>query len=329
MNRLTGMSLVVAAALFWAAWVLMPGVGIVDPRAYLRASSPRSADWCWPRWCCSWSRPPLYAPGVVGLVADSPLGGQRGGADRSATLLAVGAMGSAADAVLHLLAFAMTAPGLDPEAQVAGDGVHAGPGLGCWSRRCCWRSSPAGRGCRWRSARAGLVSRWNVRAHPAGAGRRAVGGALAGGGAPPLGLASSASPRSAWSAPRRRGSASPSSRHAFARTNRVDRRALRTTSSPPPRAGAASYERQKRNRHHETVVVRSRAVGRGCAGVGGVADNRRQRSGLAAHPHHGRRRPRPGLRAADRQLGRPAAPGGLRRGGAQPPRRRRARARAR
>jgi hypothetical protein len=183
MNRLTGMSLVVAAALFWAAWVLMPGVGIVDPR-HIFAIVAGQRGLVLLSVVLQLVSAAAYGPAVVGLVANSPLGGQRA-VRIGATLLAIGAMGSAADAVLHLLAYAMTAPGLDPEAQVPVMAFMQGPGLRlvaplllAFFAGGAWLSVALGR--------AGLVSRWNVRAHPAALVVALIGLALAGGGAPPL-----------------------------------------------------------------------------------------------------------------------------------------------
>jgi hypothetical protein len=71
-----------AALLFWLAWAMMPAVGITDTREIFERVAARR---------------------TLGL---------------GAALLMMGAMGSAADAVLHLLAVEMVAPGIDQEAMV-------------------------------------------------------------------------------------------------------------------------------------------------------------------------------------------------------------------
>ena len=100
-----------------------------------------------------------YAPALAGALAQPALG-----ADRhvrwGAVLLLVGAMGSAADAVFHLLAHAMTAPGLDPAAFVALMAEMQGPGL----RFILPLIAAFFAGSLWLSlalARRGLVSAWN------------------------------------------------------------------------------------------------------------------------------------------------------------------------
>ena len=175
----TGAALVAGAASFWAAWALMPGVGIVDPRHIFAIVAER-------RGLVALSvvlqlvSAALYAPAIVGLAADPRV--NRRPVRLAATLLAIGAMGSAADAVLHLLAYAMTAPGLDREAQVPVMAFMQGPGLRLLTPLLLAFFA----GGAWLSvafARAGLVARWNVRAHPLALGVAVIGVALAGVGA--------------------------------------------------------------------------------------------------------------------------------------------------
>lgn len=59
----------------------------------------------------------LYVPALLGIATDAHFGAAKG-VRGAAGLLLVGAMGSAADAVLHLLGFAMTAPGVDRDAAI-------------------------------------------------------------------------------------------------------------------------------------------------------------------------------------------------------------------
>jgi hypothetical protein len=180
---MTGVMFIVAGTLFWAAWVLMPGVGIVDP-AHIFAIVAAQRGLVLASVIVQLVSAAAYAPALVGLVADARYGRQA--AIRvGAMLLAAGAMGSAADAVLHLLAFAMTAPGLDPLAQLPVMAFMQGPGL--------WLLAPLllafFAGGAWLSmtlARAGVVSRWNARAHAVALVAALSGAALAGLGAPAL-----------------------------------------------------------------------------------------------------------------------------------------------
>jgi hypothetical protein len=103
----------------------------------------------------------LYVAAVVGLASDARIGAARGIRAR-AVLLGIGAAGSAADAVFHLLAYAMTAPGLDPTALVPVMQFMQGPGLRllaplllAFVAGSAWLSIAA--------ARAGIVSRANPR----------------------------------------------------------------------------------------------------------------------------------------------------------------------
>jgi hypothetical protein len=87
-------------------------------------------------------------------------------------------MGSAADAVLHLLAYAMTAPGLDTGSLLRVMAFMQGPGLLllaplilCFFVGGAWLSVAL--------ARAGIVPRWNPLLHGAAVGVAGVGGALA------------------------------------------------------------------------------------------------------------------------------------------------------
>jgi len=125
--RAAGAWLVAAALLFWLSWSLMPGVGITDARRILDLVGQHRS-----RVAVSVALQLLsaacYAPALAGLLAQPALAAQRG-VRGAAILLLIGAMGSAADAVFHLLAHAMTAPGLDPAAFVAAMEAMQGPGL--------------------------------------------------------------------------------------------------------------------------------------------------------------------------------------------------------
>lgn len=110
--RSAGVCLILASASFWVAWVLMPGVGVTDAALILslvgahRESVLASV-------VLQLLSAALYAPGALGIaysLESAPSRLLRVGA----TLLVMGAMGSAADAIFHLVAYEMTAPGLEP-----------------------------------------------------------------------------------------------------------------------------------------------------------------------------------------------------------------------
>src|SRR5262245_16096276 len=157
--RAAGGWLVAAAALFWLSWSLMPGVGITDAERILelvgrhRSRVALSAALQLLSAAC-------YAPALAGLVAQPSLGSRT--PLRAATLLLIGAMGSAADAVFHLFAHAMTSPGLDPTSFTALMQVVQGPSL----RFILPLIAAFFLGSLWLSvalASQGLVSRWNPR----------------------------------------------------------------------------------------------------------------------------------------------------------------------
>lgn len=115
-QRFAGAALLLAAALFWLAWALMPGVGITDAGRILELVGEHAA-----RVRVSVAAQLLsaacYAPALVGIVATRRLRRQRA-VRAGAILLSIGAMGSAADAVFHLLAAEMVAPGVDRAAML-------------------------------------------------------------------------------------------------------------------------------------------------------------------------------------------------------------------
>jgi len=126
-SRSAGVFLVAAALLFWLAWWLMPAVGITDTREifeHVAAEAGRvrasvivqlvSAA-CW-------------APAAIG-IARLPAASAHPSLVAGAVLLAIGAMGSAADAVLHLLAVEMVAPGIDRAAMIPVMERMQGPNL--------------------------------------------------------------------------------------------------------------------------------------------------------------------------------------------------------
>jgi hypothetical protein len=156
LNR-TGLCLIAAAALFWLAWALMPGVGVTDAQRIFELVGSHRTD-VLASVVVQLVSAVLYVPAMLGVAADERLGA------RPAGVLLVGALGSAADAVLHLLAFAMTAPGIDPAPMIPVMKFMQGPGLVLLAPLIlgffvggAWLSIAA--------ARAGVVPRWNPWLH--------------------------------------------------------------------------------------------------------------------------------------------------------------------
>ena len=176
MQRLAGASLAAAATLFWVAWALMPGVGVTDAgRIFELVGENRPAVAA--SVLLQLLSAVLYVPALLGIASDARLGAARGVRGGAGVLLA-GAMGSAADAVLHLLAFAMTAPGVDRAASIPVMQFMQGPGLAlllpliaAFFAGGAWLSIAV--------ARAGAVSRANPWLHAAALGVAVAGGACA------------------------------------------------------------------------------------------------------------------------------------------------------
>lgn len=125
--RYTGLVLITAAALFWLSWLLMPGVGVTDANQIFELVGHR--------------RPlvmlsvitqllssALYVPALLGI--SNAIGTEARSEVRwGAGLLLLGAMGSAMDAIFHLLAYAMTVPGLERQPLLQVMTFMQGPGL--------------------------------------------------------------------------------------------------------------------------------------------------------------------------------------------------------
>jgi hypothetical protein len=126
--RATGAWLILASVGFWLSWWLMPGVGVTDTATIFALVSQQRAG--------------VYASVVVQLIyaaacvvaAAQLRASDRARASRTmrvgCSLLAVGAVGSAADAMFHLVAFEMTARGMDLPAMVPVMQRLQGPDLG-------------------------------------------------------------------------------------------------------------------------------------------------------------------------------------------------------
>lgn len=173
---MAGVWLVGAAGLFWLAWVLMPGVGVTDARQiFALVASQRSMVAV--SVVLQLVSAVLYVPALMSVITYAAR--HRDATSRwGAGLLLVGAMGSAADAVLHLLAYAMTAPDVARGPMVPVMAFMQGPGLFLLAPMIA--SFFLGGGMlSWAFAKAGRVSRWNPRLHLLSIAVAVMGGALA------------------------------------------------------------------------------------------------------------------------------------------------------
>ena len=178
-TRAAGLCLIGAAVLFWISWLLMPGVGVTDAGQILALVGPRRGAVAWSA-AVQLISAVLYVPALLGTVASSL--GDRRSLRWGAGLLLVGAMGSAADAVFHLLAYAMTAPGLDEATLIPVMRFMQGPGLLmiaplilAFFAGSIWLSVAL--------ARAAVVPRWHPRLYALALAVIVAGGALASAGA--------------------------------------------------------------------------------------------------------------------------------------------------
>jgi hypothetical protein len=112
--RSAGAWLLVASLAFWLSWLLMPGVGITDT-AQIFALVAAHRESVYLSAALQLVSAAAYAPGLAGVLASEWARGSAA-VRLGCVLLLVGAMGSAADAIFHLVAYEMTAPGVPAEA---------------------------------------------------------------------------------------------------------------------------------------------------------------------------------------------------------------------
>ena len=173
---MSGITLIVAAVLFWISWALMPGVGVTNPNEIFKLVG-AARPWVAASVVTQLISAVLYVTALQGVVGNSRIGHFRG-VRWGAGLLAVGAMGSVADAVLHLLAYAMTAPGVDRAAVTPVMAFMQGPGLVVHAPMILsfFVGGPVLASA---LARIGVASRWNAPLHLIGVALAVVGGGLA------------------------------------------------------------------------------------------------------------------------------------------------------
>jgi hypothetical protein len=155
--RVASACLVLAAALFGISWYFMPAAGITDTYEIFRIVTPQRGE-VLAASIMQLLSAALFVPAMVAIIRD---GDVRYAAKvwRPATVVLLGTLGLATDALDHLLSYAMTAPGVDQAAQVEVMQFMQGPGLllifpliASFFVGMAWLSV--------RYARAGAVSRW-------------------------------------------------------------------------------------------------------------------------------------------------------------------------
>jgi hypothetical protein len=125
--RIAGRLLIAAAMFFWVSWFLMPGVGVTDAAQIFALVAPKRPS-VMLSVITQLLSAALYVPALLGICCSM---GQKQSSKVywSTGLLLLGAMGSAMDAVFHLLAYAMTAPGLEPRSLLQVMTFMQGPAL--------------------------------------------------------------------------------------------------------------------------------------------------------------------------------------------------------
>jgi hypothetical protein len=126
-SRLAAGCLIVAALLFGVAWYLMPAAGETDTLEIFRIVTPQRGA-VLAAALAQLVAAALYVPAMIGIIRnrDVPFASKLW---RPASLVIVGTLVLATDAIDHLLAYAMTAPGVDQAAQVDAMQFMQGPAL--------------------------------------------------------------------------------------------------------------------------------------------------------------------------------------------------------
>jgi len=173
--RGSGICLLGAATTFWISWVLMPGVGVTDAAQIFQGVAAARTAVAWSV-ATQLASAVLYVPALVTIATlREPWVGRA--VRWAVVLLLFGALASVADAILHLLAYAMTQPGLDTAPLLVVMRFMQGPGLLAIAPLILsffiggvWLSVAL--------AQKKVVSPWNPRLYAIGIGAAVVGGIL-------------------------------------------------------------------------------------------------------------------------------------------------------
>lgn len=126
-SQIAGVALIAAASLFWLAWLLMPSPGVTDAEIILALVAPQ-------REAVVISVIVQLLSAVLYVFAITSLIGHSSPRLQAvvwwpASVFLVGLLGDIADAIIHLLAYAMTAPNLDPVPLIVVMRFMQGPAL--------------------------------------------------------------------------------------------------------------------------------------------------------------------------------------------------------
>jgi hypothetical protein len=175
-TRVAAGSLVGAAVLFGLAWFFMPVAGVTDTEEIFRIVTPQRGA-VLAASILQLVAATLYVPAMIAIIRSTDLP-SHSKLWRPASVLVVGTLGLATDAIDHLLSYAMTAPGVDQSAQVQVMEFMQGPALllispliASFFVGAVWLSVAF--------ARAGAISRWNPGLYAVALGIAVVGAALA------------------------------------------------------------------------------------------------------------------------------------------------------
>jgi hypothetical protein len=159
-SRIAGVSLIAAASLFMVHWTLIPSPGITDAQIILDLVA-RQRGAVAVSVVVQLVSAILYVLGLASLISHSSQRLQTA-VWWPASVLLLGLLGDVADAIIHLLAYAMTAPNLDQGPLVVVMRFMQGPALllvapliAAFLIGGAWLSSVM--------AREGVVSKWNPR----------------------------------------------------------------------------------------------------------------------------------------------------------------------
>jgi len=126
-SRIAGVSLIAAASLFLVAWLLMPSPGVTDAQLILMLVAPQRGAVA-ASVIVQLLSTVLYIPAMTSVIGHSNPRLQTA-VWWPASMFLVGVLGAVADAIIHLLAYAMTAPNLDPGPLVVVMRFMQGPAL--------------------------------------------------------------------------------------------------------------------------------------------------------------------------------------------------------
>jgi hypothetical protein len=114
LRHISGVFLIAAAITFWLGWMLMPEAGTADPAYILNVVAGRRTEVWWSS-VVHWISSILFVLGIIGIQNDMRVIAS-GWARLGAALALLGAMGVCLDGFFHLVAYYLTADGVQASA---------------------------------------------------------------------------------------------------------------------------------------------------------------------------------------------------------------------